>query len=115
MLLDKLSKFLLKLVWNIGENWTWWEIETRAIGQGRLCDLAPYIDHRRYVSLSLPQDFSDISKDALGSRFSQEHIPVRRGYRLLHWPVCRRSHGRFALAAIDSKNGSSGRFFSGVD
>jgi prostaglandin-endoperoxide synthase 2 len=41
-----------------------WEIETRAIDQGRLADLAPYTDYRHYVSLSRPQDFADISGDS---------------------------------------------------
>lgn len=41
-----------------------WEIETRAIDQGRLADLAPYTDYRDYVSLSRPRDFSDISEDS---------------------------------------------------
>ncbi|HJT51085.1 MAG TPA: peroxidase family protein [Nitrosospira sp.] len=40
-----------------------WEIETRAIDQARLADVAPYVDYREYVSLSRPQDFSDISQD----------------------------------------------------
>ncbi len=40
-----------------------WEIETRAIDQARLADVAPYVDYREYVSLSRPPDFSDISQD----------------------------------------------------
>jgi prostaglandin-endoperoxide synthase 2 len=40
-----------------------WEIETRAIDQGRLAELAPYTDYRQYVSLERPQDFADISTD----------------------------------------------------
>jgi prostaglandin-endoperoxide synthase 2 len=39
------------------------DLETRAIGQGRLLDLAPYTDYREYVSLPRPQDFDDVSKD----------------------------------------------------
>ena len=36
-------------------------VELRAIKQGRLCDLAPYSDYCKYVSLPRPKDFSDIS------------------------------------------------------
>ncbi len=39
-------------------------LESSAIKQGRLCDLAPYPDYREYVSLPRPKDFSDISSDA---------------------------------------------------
>lgn len=38
-------------------------LEKDAIKQGRLCSLASYSDYRKYVSLSPPKDFSDISRD----------------------------------------------------
>lgn len=38
-------------------------LEDSAIKQGRLCRLASYADYREHVSLSRPQDFSDISSD----------------------------------------------------
>jgi prostaglandin-endoperoxide synthase 2 len=38
-------------------------VEMRAIDQGRLCHLAPYVNYREYVSLSRPGDFADISQN----------------------------------------------------
>jgi prostaglandin-endoperoxide synthase 2 len=38
-------------------------LEKEAIKQGRLCELASYSDYRKYVSLSRPEDFTDVSKN----------------------------------------------------
>lgn len=38
-------------------------LETDAIKQGRLCDLASYSDYREYVSLPRPKHFTDISSN----------------------------------------------------
>jgi prostaglandin-endoperoxide synthase 2 len=40
------------------------DIEQLAINQGRLCDVAPYAAYRKYVGLSVPTSFEEISKDA---------------------------------------------------
>jgi len=40
------------------------DFEKRAIGQGRLCQLASYSDYREYVSLPRPKRFSDVSANA---------------------------------------------------
>ena len=40
------------------------DFEKRAIGQGRLCQLASYSDYREYVSLPRPKRFSDVSVNA---------------------------------------------------
>ena len=39
------------------------DIEVLAIDQGRLCDVAPYVDYRGYVKLPPVEKFEDISTD----------------------------------------------------
>ena len=43
-------------------------VETRAVMQGRLADIAPYSDYREYVSLPRPSDFSDVSTNSKTQR-----------------------------------------------
>jgi prostaglandin-endoperoxide synthase 2 len=38
-------------------------IEQNSINQGRVCDLAPYVGYRSYVSATVPKTFEDVSKD----------------------------------------------------
>ena len=38
-------------------------VEFNAIVQGRVCNVAPYVDYRKYISLPVPQRFEDISSD----------------------------------------------------
>jgi len=38
-------------------------IEQRSIGQGRLCDVAPYADYRAYVQLKRPESFEDVTRN----------------------------------------------------
>lgn len=38
-------------------------VEFNAVRQGRVCNVAPYVSYRKYVSLSVPQKFEEISSD----------------------------------------------------
>ena len=39
------------------------DIESLAINQGRICDVPPYVKYRKYLGLSVPKRFEDISAD----------------------------------------------------
>jgi prostaglandin-endoperoxide synthase 2 len=44
-------------------------VETLAIVQSRVCDVAPYVEYRKYVGLSVPKRFEDLSKDPAVAAF----------------------------------------------
>lgn len=40
-----------------------WQIEWNSINQGRICNLAPYVKYKEFVSSSPPKSFSEVSTD----------------------------------------------------
>lgn len=49
------------------------EVEKKAIMQGRICKLDSYANYRKYVSLSRPKSFSNISADKKTADFLAKH------------------------------------------